>query len=61
MQRYFFHLLGAILIIYKVVEMIPARDFGFLFKFVPIVFIAALFYFVKENPFKINTELELEG
>jgi len=58
--RYFFLLLGVILVVYKLLEMIPAQDFGFLFKFVPLIFIAALFYFLKENPFKINTELKLE-
>jgi hypothetical protein len=61
MGRNFFLLLGAILISYKLLEMVPSRDLGFLFKFVPIVFIAALFYLFKENPFKINTELKLEG
>lgn len=61
MGRNFFLLLGAILITYKLLEMIPSKDPGFLFKFVPVVFIAALFYFFKENPFKINTELKLEG
>ncbi|HLM00149.1 MAG TPA: hypothetical protein VK400_03775 [Pyrinomonadaceae bacterium] len=60
-QRHFFLLLGAILVIYKLLEMIPARDFGFLFKFLPLIFIVALFYLLKENPFKINTELKLEG
>ncbi len=60
-RRHFFLLLGAILVIYKLLEMIPARDLGFLFKFVPVIFIAGLFYFFKENPFKINTGLKLEG
>jgi predicted RND superfamily exporter protein len=59
--RYFFLLLGAILVAYKLLEMIPASDFGFLFKLAPLVFVAALFYFFRENPFKINTELKLEG
>jgi hypothetical protein len=61
MGRNFFLLLGTILILYKLLEMIPSQDLGFWFKFVPVVFIAALFYFFKENPFKINTELKLEG
>jgi len=60
-RRYFFVLLGAILVAYKLLEMIPARDSGFLFKLAPLIFIAALFYFFRENPFKINTELKLEG
>jgi hypothetical protein len=57
---YFFFLLGAILVIYKLFEMIPAQDFGFWFKLAPLIFVAALFYFYRENPFKINTELKLE-
>lgn len=56
-----FILLGAFLVAYKLLEMIPERDFGLLFKFVPLVFVVALFGFLKENPFKINTELGLEG
>ncbi len=58
--RYFFFLLGAILVIYKLFEMIPAQDFGFWFKLAPLAIIASLFYFFRENPFKINTELKLE-
>ncbi|MDQ3749360.1 MAG: hypothetical protein M3367_10175 [Acidobacteriota bacterium] len=60
-QRQFFLLLGAILVAYKLLEMLPVRDFGFSFKLVPVIFIVALFYLLKENPFKINTELKLEG
>lgn len=55
-----FLLLGVFLVAYKLLEMIPERDFGLLFKFVPLVFVAVLFGFLKENPFKINTELGLE-
>jgi len=58
--RYFFFLLGAILVIYKLLEMIPAQDLGFWFKLAPLIFVTALFYFFRENPFKINTELKLE-
>lgn len=58
---YFFLLLTVILVVYKLLEMIPALDFGFLFKLVPLILIAALFYLFRENPFKINTELKLEG
>jgi hypothetical protein len=60
-RRNFFLLLVAILVIYKLLEMIPVQDPGFLFKFVPVGLIAALFFIFKENPFKINTELKLEG
>lgn len=59
--RYFFLLLGVILVAYKLLEMIPAGDSGFWFKLAPLIFVAALFYFFRENPFKINTELKLEG
>lgn len=52
-----FALAGGVLVFYKLLEMIPERDFGWFLKFVPFVIIAALFGFLKENPFKINTEL----
>ncbi len=55
-----FVLLGLILITYKLLEMLPAQDFGLAFKIVPLIFIIALFVFIKENPFKINAELALE-
>ena len=59
-SQYFFPLLCAILVVYKLFEMIPAQDPGFLFRLLPVIFVAALFYFFNENPFKINTELKLE-
>lgn len=55
-----FALLGALLVVYKLVEMIPERDFGWALKLVPFVLIAAAFALLRENPFKINTELILE-
>ena len=55
-----FVLVGALLVAYKLLELLPERDFGLAFKLVPLVFIVALFVFLKENPFKINTELILE-
>ena len=59
--RYLFFPLGAILVTCKLLEMIPAQGWGFWFKLMPVAFVAALFYFFRENPFKINTELKLEG
>jgi predicted anti-sigma-YlaC factor YlaD len=53
--------LGLLLVIYKLLEMIPERDLGLLFKLVPLLFVIAAFGYVKENPFKINLELTLEG
>lgn len=55
-----FALLGVLLLGYKLVEMIPDRDFGLLFKLAPVVLIVAAFGYLKENPFKINAELRLE-
>ena len=56
-----FVFLGVFLIIYKLLEMLPERDFGFAFKIVPLVLVVVLFVFIKENPFKINTEMTLEN
>lgn len=55
-----FVLLGIFLVGYKLLEMLPDDGFGLWFKLVPLVFVIALFGFLKENPFKINTELILE-
>jgi predicted anti-sigma-YlaC factor YlaD len=55
-----FALLGALLVVYKLVEMIPARDLGWTLKLVPFALVVAIFGFLRENPFKINTELILE-
>jgi hypothetical protein len=55
-----FALLGVLLLGYKLAEMLPDRDFGLLFKLVPVVLIVAAFGYLKENPFKINAELRLE-
>jgi anti-sigma factor RsiW len=53
--------LGLLLVIYKLVEMIPQRNLGVPFKLVPLLFVIVIFVYVKENPFKINLELTLEG
>ena len=55
-----FALIGLLLVIYKLVEMLPARDPGMAFKLVPLLIVALLFVLIKENPFRINTELVLE-
>ena len=56
-----FVLLAVLLIVYKLLEMLPARDFGLIFKLAPLVVVVALFVFIKENPFKIKTEFVLEN
>jgi len=53
-------LLIVFLVVYKLAEMLPERNFGLAFKIVPLVFVVVLFTVLKENPFKINTELVLE-
>jgi hypothetical protein len=55
-----FLFLGAFLVAYKLLEMLPERELGWSLKFAPLILIVALFAFLKENPFKINTELTLE-
>ena len=55
-----FALIGLLLIIYKLLEMLPARDLGLAFKLVPLVIVTLLFVVIKENPFRINTELVME-
>lgn len=58
---YPYMLLGVLLLGYRLVEMIPDRHFGLLFKLVPILVVIAAFSYLRENPFKINSELRLEG
>jgi hypothetical protein len=58
---YPFMFLGVLLLGYRLVELIPDRDFGFSFKLVPVLLVIAAFSYLKENPFKVDTELRLEG
>ena len=55
-----FALIGLLLVLHKLLEMLPASDPGMVFKLVPVVIAALLFVLIKENPFRINTELMLE-
>ena len=55
-----FALIGLLLVVYKLLEMIPAREPGMAFKLVPLAIVVLLFILIKENPFRINTELVLE-
>jgi hypothetical protein len=55
-----FFLLCLSLLGYKLFETISERDLGMLFKLAPIALIIAAFAYLKENPFKINSELKLE-
>lgn len=55
-----FALVGLLLVIYKLLEMLPVRDPGMAFKLVPLVTVTLLFVLIRENPFRIDTELVLE-
>ena len=55
-----FALIALLLVTYKLLEMLPAHDLGIAFKLVPLVIVILLFVFIKENPFRINTELVME-
>ncbi len=55
-----FALIGLLLIVYKLFELLPAHDPGMTFKLVPLVIVTLLFVLIKENPFRINTELVME-
>jgi predicted anti-sigma-YlaC factor YlaD len=56
-----FLFLGALLLGYRIAEMVSGRDFGVLFKVGPILLVIAAFCYLRENPFKIESELSLEG
>lgn len=57
-----FLFLGLLLFGYKVIILtLPERDPGIWFKLLPALFVIAVFIYLKENPFKINCELKLEG
>jgi hypothetical protein len=51
---------AGMLVLYKLVEMLPKTAPGYLLKIAPIAIAAALFILLRENPFKINTELITE-
>jgi len=57
-QAYAF--VAVLLVSYKLFEMLPEADPGWAIKLVPLIIFGALLLVLKENPFKINTELVLE-
>jgi predicted anti-sigma-YlaC factor YlaD len=54
-----FVLLGVLLVAFKLIELLPQHDMGQLFKLVPALFTAAIFVYLKQNPFKVNPNLKL--
>ena len=55
-----FAAIGALLVAYKLLELLPAHDLGLAFKLVPLIIVPLLFLLIKENPFRINPELVQE-
>ena len=55
-----FVVVSTLLVAYKLIEMLPDRDPGLAIKLVPLIIAAVLFVVIRENPFKINSELILE-
>src|ERR1051325_5440502 len=56
-----FLLMGLLLVGFKVIEFAPQWNAGMLFRLLPMLIAATVFGYIRENPFKINMELKLEG
>lgn len=52
---------GVVLLAYKLFEQLAVHNTGFHMKLVPLLLVIAVFALLKENPFKINAELQLKG
>ena len=55
-----FVIVGVLLLAYKFFEMLPAQAPGWAITLVPLIIFGALFVFLRENPFKINSDLVME-
>ncbi len=53
-------LVSVLLLAYKLYEMVPEAEPGWAIHLVPLIIFGALLVFLRENPFKINTNLVLE-
>lgn len=53
--------LAALLTVYKLIEFVPARDFGTWVQLAPLAIAAAVFVLIKQNPFQINAALARHG
>jgi predicted anti-sigma-YlaC factor YlaD len=51
---------GVLLLAYKLFELLPEAEPGWAITLAPLIIFGALLVFLRENPFKINTELVLE-
>lgn len=52
---------GVVLLAYKLYEQLAVHNTAFRMKLVPLLVVIALFALLKENPFRINAELQLKG
>jgi hypothetical protein len=53
-------IVGVLLLVFKLVEMLPEANPGWAIQLAPLIIFGALLVFIRENPFRINTELTLE-
>lgn len=53
--------IGLILLAYKLFEQIPDRQLALVYKLLPLLLVTAVFVYLRQNPFKINSELKIEG
>ena len=60
-QKLVFLVLGILLVAYKFAEFAPSREFGLAVQLVPLAIALAAFRYLKENPFRITTQLKIEG
>jgi predicted anti-sigma-YlaC factor YlaD len=56
-----FVLLTVLLPAYRLVEIVPRVEIGTAFKLIPVLLVIGVFCYLRENPFKINPLLTLEG
>lgn len=59
-RRHGFLIATLLLLGYKVIELAAAPNLGLVFKIVPVLIAVAAFAYLKENPFKINMELDAQ-
>jgi len=52
---------GVVLLAYKLFEQFAVHNTGFQMKLVPLLLVIAVFALLKENPFRINANLQLKG
>lgn len=52
---------AVVLLGYKLFEQLAVNNTGFQIKLVPMLLVIALFVLLKENPFRINAELQFKG